>query len=136
MTYATDATVPADPADPVDSTRIAAVARYFDGFRRSDHAAILACLTDDVVWDLPGQAHLEGKAAFDGEIENPGFTGRPELHVDRLLESSDAVVAIGDGAAQQRAGARLRFAFCDVFTFRGELIARVESYVVPLPGAA
>jgi ketosteroid isomerase-like protein len=129
-------TVPADPVDPADTTRTAAVARYIDGFRRGDHAAILACLTDDVVWDLPGQAHLEGKEAFDGEIENPAFTGRPELHVDRLLASSDAVVAIGDGAAQQATGGRLRFAFCDVFTFRGELIARVESYVVPLPAAA
>ena len=120
-------------SDPADTARRAVVARYVDGFRRRDHAAILACLTDDVVWDLPGQAHLEGKAAFDGEIENPAFTGQPELHVDRLLESPDAVVAIGDGAAQQAAGSRLRFAFCDVFTFRGDLIARVESYVVPLP---
>lgn len=25
------------------------VHRYLDGFRRSDHEAILACLTDDVV---------------------------------------------------------------------------------------
>ncbi|HEU4841543.1 MAG TPA: nuclear transport factor 2 family protein [Ilumatobacteraceae bacterium] len=129
-------TVPTDPVDPAGTTRTAAVARYVDGFRRGDHAAILACLTADVVWDLPGHAHLEGKAAFDGEIENAEFTGRPELHVDRLLESSDAVVAIGDGAAQLATGGRLHFAFCDVFTFRGELIARVESYVVPLPTAA
>ena len=46
------------------------VEAYFDGFRRSDHDQILACLTDDVVWDLPGFKHLTGKAAFDGEIEN------------------------------------------------------------------
>ena len=50
----------ADPAptDPAATTRAAAVARYFDGFRRGDHPAILSCLTDDVFWDLPGQAHL------------------------------------------------------------------------------
>jgi uncharacterized protein len=27
---------------------------YFDGLLRSDHEQILACLTDDVAWDLPG----------------------------------------------------------------------------------
>ena len=48
---------------------------YMDGFRKSDHAQILACLTDDVEWILPGAFHLHGKAAFDGEIENPAFTG-------------------------------------------------------------
>ena len=79
------------------STRTEAVERYFDGFRRSDHELILSCLTDDVVWDLPGHAHLEGKEAFDGEIENPEFEGSPVLTVARLLEAEDAVVAIGEG---------------------------------------
>jgi ketosteroid isomerase-like protein len=30
------------------------VRRYMDGFNKSDHAEILSCLTDDVVWDMPG----------------------------------------------------------------------------------
>jgi hypothetical protein len=47
------------------------VVRYFDGFSRSDHEQILDLLTDDVIWHLPGQAHVEGKVAFDAEIENP-----------------------------------------------------------------
>ena len=33
-----------------------------------------------------------------------------------------------------KAGGEFRFAFCDVFTFRDDLICRVESYVVPLAG--
>ena len=52
------------------STRKSVVQAYFGGFRRSDHVRILACLTDGVVWDLPGLKHLMGKAAFDGEIGN------------------------------------------------------------------
>jgi ketosteroid isomerase-like protein len=35
------------------SPRTAVVDRYFDGFR-PNHAQILECLTDDVVWNLPG----------------------------------------------------------------------------------
>jgi ketosteroid isomerase-like protein len=78
------------------------VETYFEGFRRSDHKQILACLTDDVVWDLPGYAHLRGKDAFDGEIENPDFVGSPTLIVDRLIEEADTVVAIGNGETTTR----------------------------------
>ncbi len=105
---------------------------YFDGFRRSDHQAILSCLTDDVVWDLPGFKHLEGKAAFDGEIENEDFVGSPTLHVDRTVEEGDVVVTIGTGQGTRKDGVAFGFAFCDVFTFAGGLIRRVESYLVPL----
>ncbi|WP_229022957.1 nuclear transport factor 2 family protein [Actinomarinicola tropica] len=108
------------------------VERYFDGFRASDHPGVLSLLTDDVVWELPGFKHLVGKDAFDGEIENPAFEGPPDLDVDRVVEDGDVVVAIGRGRSRQRSGDEHRFAFCDVFTFSGDLIGRVESYVVPL----
>jgi uncharacterized protein len=110
------------------------VEAYFDGFRRSDHEKVLACLTDDVVWDLPGYTHLTGKPAFDQEIENDEFTGSPTLTVDRLVEENDTVVAIGDGEATRTTGERHRFAYCDVFTFTGDKVRRVESYLVPLDG--
>ena len=116
------------------SARIALVESYFEGFRQGDHARILGCLTEDIAWDLPGIRHLTGKAAFDAEIANPDFTGRPTLTLDRLLEDTarHAVIAIGDGAATHRSGSVFRFAYCDVFTFRGDLICRVESYLAAL----
>lgn len=114
------------------STQKAVVEAYFEGFRKSDHPQILACLTDDVVWDLPGFTHLRGKDAFDREIENDEFVGSPTLTVDRLIEEGDTVVAIGNGQTQHKSGELRRFAFCDVFTFSGNEICRVESYLVPL----
>ena len=114
------------------SPRKQVVHAYFEGFRRGDHAAILDLLTEDVVWDLPGYRHLTGKAAFDSEIENENFEGRPTLVLDRLIEEGDTVVAIGTGEAERKDGVRFRFAYSDVFTFAGDLIARVESYLVPL----
>lgn len=114
------------------SARKRIVEEYFEGFRRSDHEAILALLTDDVAWDLPGHKHLDGKAAFDGEIENPEFEGSPQLEIDRLVEDGDTVVAIGTGETRHRQAGPMRFAYCDVFTFADDLVCRVESYVVPL----
>jgi len=107
---------------------------YMEGFRRSDKSGILALLTDDIAWDLPGFRHLTGKPDFEGEIVNPQFEQNPTLTVDRKLEAGDTVVCIGEGHGRMKAGGEFRFAFCDVFTFREDLIRRVESYVVPLSG--
>jgi ketosteroid isomerase-like protein len=117
------------------STRKTLVDRYFEGFRRSDHVQILECLTDDVVWDLPGYKHLEGKHAFDSEIENEAFAGPPTLDVTRLIEEGDTVVAIGTGSGIPTSGGIFEFAFCTVFTFVVDHIGRVESYIVPLTPA-
>ncbi len=114
------------------SARKLVVERYFNGFRTSDHEQILALITDDVAWDLPGYRHLTGKEAFDQEIENEEFVGSPTLTVDRVVEADATVVAIGKGQATHRSGIAFRFAFCDVFTFEGDEICRVESYLVPL----
>ena len=115
------------------SDRERTVHRYMDGFRRSDHAAVLACLTEDVVWRIHGARTTRGKAEFDGEIENPAFTGSPELAVERTLEAGDVVVVTGTGRGRHREHGAFRFAYSDLFTFRGALIAEVDSYVVPLP---
>lgn len=118
------------------SVKRSVVEEYVDAFRASDRARILACLTDDVVWDLPGYKHLTGKVAFEAEIVGEGFEPNPELHLDRTVEEGDVVVAIGRGAGRLTDGGVHRFAFCDVFTFAGDLIDRVESYVVPEPPEA
>ena len=114
------------------SKQKAVVEQYFEGWRRMDHEMILSCLTDDVVWDIAGMVCLEGKQAYDGEIDNPNFTGAPTLYVDQMVEDGNVVIAIGGGKATQSDGAEFRFRCCDVFTFRGDLVGERESYVVPL----
>lgn len=107
------------------------VEMYMDGFRASDHAKILACLTDDVEWILPGAFHLHGKQAFDAEIENPAFTGSPRITVDRLTEENDVVVAEGVVIARRNDGVELTLAMCDVFEMRDQKIRRLTSYLMP-----
>lgn len=117
---------------PPSSARKKVVESYFDGFRKSDHEAILSLLTDDVAWDILGYKSLKGKAAFDAEIENPAFEGSPKLTIDRLIEEADTVAAVHVGEGKLRGGQPFRFAGNTVFTFDGNLIRCVESYVVPL----
>lgn len=108
------------------------VDRYMNGFRTGDHAAILACLTDDVVWHVHGVRTTRGKGEFDTEIENPAFEGQPVLTVDRTFEAESVVIATGTGEGRIRDVGPFTFAFNDIFTFRDGLIAQVDSYIVRL----
>ncbi len=115
------------------STNTATIERYFDGFRRSDHAMILACLTDDVEWVIPGMVHLHGKQAFDGEIENPAFKGSPTLTNTRIVEGDNVVFVEGAVEGMRADDTSFRAVYCDVFDMRDGLIRRLTSYLMQLP---
>jgi ketosteroid isomerase-like protein len=108
------------------------VETYIEGFRRSDHALILSCLTDDVTWSMPGAFRWVGKEAFDREIENDAFVGRPVITLTRLTEENDVVVAEGTVEAQRRDGGTLRAVFCDVFSMQASKIRQLVTYLVEL----
>ena len=106
---------------------------YMEAFRRNDHAAILACLTEDVEWWVPGAFEARGTEAFDREIEGEGFVGPPTIEVTRMLESQDVVFAEGFVRTERADGTRLHLAMCDVFEMRGGKIRRLTSYLQMLP---
>lgn len=105
------------------------VERYMEGFRQSDHALILSCLTDDVEWEMPGAFHLVGKPAFDKEIENDAFVGRPTITTIRMIEENDVVVAEGRVQAKRRDGGVLDAVFRDVFVMNNARIRRLTTYL-------
>jgi uncharacterized protein len=106
------------------------VEEYMQGFRESDHTKILTCLTDDVIWDIPGHAYLKGKEQFDKEIENDAFEGKPAITVTRLIEEDDIVVAEGEVQTNMKNGEVINLLFCDVFHFRDGKIKQLTSYLV------
>jgi ketosteroid isomerase-like protein len=112
------------------SVNKATVQDYMEGFRHGDHEKILGCLTDDIEWWIPGWARLKGKEAFDREIENEAFIGRPLIEVLRMTEEDDVVVAEGTVRTQRKDGAMLLLVFCDVFEMRGGKVRRLTSYLV------
>ncbi len=106
------------------------IERYLEGFRRSDHAMVLSCLTNDVEWVIPGMFHIRGKEAFDKEIENEAFTGSPTIVLTRLTEEDDVVFAEGTVRAQRREGGVLHLVFCDAFEMEGAKIKKLTSYLM------
>ena len=99
-----------------------------EGFRESNHEKILSCLTDDVSWYMPGFINLEGKDAFDKEIENDFFEGSPTIEITRMVEENDIVVAEGSVQCKIKAGGMLDALFCDVFYMEGGKIMGLTTY--------
>lgn len=108
------------------------VVRYIDGFRKSDHARILSCLTDDIEWTVFGAFHLKGKEAYDKEILNPAFKPNPEITILRMVEENDVVMAEVAIVAQPVVGDPIRMVAGEVFVMRDGLIEERKAYLIPL----
>lgn len=108
------------------------VEKYIEAFNKSDHKQILSCLTDDVEWILPGVFHLKGKDAFDKEIENPAFEGKPVIVVTRVIEENNIVITEGTVRAKKKDAEYINLVFCDVFEMKNGLINKLTSYLMEI----
>jgi ketosteroid isomerase-like protein len=106
------------------------VETYMEGFRSSDHARILSCLTDDVEWRIPGAFQIQGKEEFAKHVVDPAFVPNPAITVTRMTEEHDVVVAEGAVRTQRTDGTFLNLVFCDVFEMRDGRIRRLTSYLM------
>ena len=105
---------------------------YMDGFRRTDRAQILSCLSEDVEWEIPGVFRVRGKDEFSQHIVDEGFVGSPDIVVTRMLEADEIVLAEGSVRTQRSDGARANLVFCDVFEMQDTKIRRLTSYLMEI----
>ncbi len=108
------------------------IERYMEGFREGDHQKILSCLTDAVIWEMPGVYKHHGKEEFDSEIENENFVGKPTISITRLVEENNIVIAEGSVQGKMKNGNKLDAVFCDVFVMENEKINKLTSYLMSL----
>lgn len=108
------------------------VKEYMDAFRVSDHQRILACLTEDVIWEMPGIYQHIGKEAFDKEIENDNFVGSPTIQIIKLIEQNNIVIAEGAVQGNMKNGNILDAVFCDVFEMETGKIKKLTSYLMSI----
>ena len=108
------------------------VESYLDGFRRTDRAQILACLSEDVEWEIPGFFRVRGKDDFNKHIIDEGFVGSPDIVATRMVEAEEIVVAEGTVRTRRSDGTLANLVFCDVFEMQDTKIRRLTSYLMEI----
>ena len=109
------------------------VIRYIDGFNKLDHGRILSCLTDDIEWTVFGYFRIQGKEAYDANIEGPDRTGvPPRVTITRMVEENDVVMAEMTLEATRQDGTVMRAAMAELFGMRDGRIRERRAYVIEL----
>jgi ketosteroid isomerase-like protein len=110
------------------------VKTYVSQFASGHQERALSHLTADVSFEFVGWAKTRGKDELEAALQkfSAGSDGsKYPRTIDRLIEEGNTVVAIGSGS-NPVAGGPLEMVFCDVFTFSGDAITRVETYQIPI----
>jgi uncharacterized protein len=111
------------------------VQRMYDAFNRGDIDTVLANMTDDITWYMPGPAPFAGHRAGRDEVrkffaEAAGATQMDEFDVDELLADGDRVVALGRQRATVReTGRHFESRWAHVYTIRTGKVAACEIYM-------
>lgn len=109
---------------------IQTVQAYLDGFRTTNRVQILACLSEDVEWVLPGFFHTRGKPEFASQIVSEGFEPNPTITAERTFEIGDTIIVEGNVDTKRTDGKEVKLAFCDVFDMRDGKIQKLTSYLM------
>ena len=60
-----------------------------------------------------------------------GPHGAPQLTVHNVIAEGDFVTAYGDMTMQDKDGAVVPYAYCDIYHFRGDTIVELRAFVIP-----
>jgi len=108
--------------------------RMAEGFARKDVDAILACFTDDAVFETtqgpdPWGERFQGKAQIRVAIEAV-FKTLPDIRFEdaKRWAAGDRGVAEWTCVATTPKGHRMAVRGCDLFTFRGGKVQRKDTY--------
>ena len=103
------------------------------GFEAGDKGAILSCLADDIVWEVPPHFTARGKTEFREQIASPQAEGPPVIEIRHMVEEDGWVTLEGYVENKFVGGGIFRGRFHNAYRIRNGLVVTMTSYVVPVP---
>lgn len=114
-----------------------AIKQYAEYLHRGDREQLLSLVTDDFVFEKKGQPALQGKEVLlamidnrDGIVHKDAGSQIPTHKFDRIIEEGDTVAVSGTVLVPQPDGGQLELLFSDYVIFRGDLVSRIETYMI------
>jgi ketosteroid isomerase-like protein len=109
----------------------AIVAKVNAAFAEGSTEGFLACCAEDVAWTMVGDTTVQGTDAIRQWMASMGSMEPPRFTVHNVIAEGDFVTAYGDMIMQDKDGAVVPYAYCDIYHFRGEKIVELRAFVIP-----
>lgn len=122
----------------MSKTHIDFLRAYNNAFIAPDMDYILNNVTDDVRWEMAGDAILEGKEAFTKSMEQMRGMETLEMNVDDVFASGGKGAVHGTMRTRDTSGKEYHFAFCDLYELEGDTDPKVrglKAFVIPIKDA-
>jgi ketosteroid isomerase-like protein len=124
------------------STDITILRQLLNAYNAHDADAVAACFTDDAVFEAPSGPGPAG-ASYKGrdairDVAAARFAASPDVHwaEEAHFRSGDRGTSSWVVTWTNSDGSRVELRGCDVFTLRGELLTRKDSFFkTALPSA-
>jgi len=104
----------------------AIVAKVNTAFAEGSTEGFLAFCAEDVAWTMVGDTTVQGKDAIRQWMASMGSMEPPQLTVHNVIAEGDFVTAYGDMTMQDKDGAVVPYAYCDIDHFRGDTIVELR----------
>jgi uncharacterized protein len=106
------------------------IRRLNRNFETGDHDGIIACLADDVVWEVPPHFTARGKHEFRAQITSPAADGPPVIELRDFTAEGDRVTVEGYVENKFKGGGMFKGRFHNAYVLRDGLVVKMTSYVV------
>jgi ketosteroid isomerase-like protein len=106
------------------------VKKVNDSFTAGNTDGFLEHCADDVVWNMVGEKETRGKAAIKEWMSQMEGMEPPKFSVDKIIAEGDSVICYGDMTMKGEDGNEGTYSYCDAYTFAGEKISELRSFVV------
>jgi len=94
----------------------------------------LALCAEDMKWSMVGHKQTNSKAEAAEWMKEMEGCEPPQFTVNTLISEGDIAVCTGDMTMKGEDGSPVEYGFCDVYTFDGDRIADLTSYIVKTGG--
>lgn len=99
-------------------------------YAKCDSESIIEQVTDNVIWHMVGDKHIQGKEQFAKELKRVGHEQATELHIEHIITHGNTGTVNGVLTFNHDR----RYAFCDVYVFNSSAkhakIKEIRSYVI------
>ena len=115
-----------------NSPRRAFLKDFNIAFAGGDVPFIMDHVTEDVIWEMPGDRTIRGKAGMQTALEEIKDTSMDEMTLDKIITHGRDAAVSGRFSMQGK-----EYAFCDVYTFagaKGSMLKSISSFIVKISG--